>query len=448
VPALRHVVTRRLSNHLRAPLLRNAYALMSSTALSSGIGLVYWLLAARLLSPRTVGLGSATISGMTFLAGVASLGLTFVILRFLPVAGWSSRRLLLICYAATAGTAVVAAAVFIGGLSIWTPALQYLRAGIVPAALFVLTTAIWNVFRLQDDALAALRRSVWIPVENAAYALLKVLFLVVFAVLSPTYTILVSWAIPAAAGLIPINFMLFRRFIPAHIADSPPDAMPLRLRPILSFLTGTYAGSVFYLAWVGLLPVIVTQDLGARANAFFYPPWIITTSLAAFATSMQISLLVEGARDEARLEAYTRRALLASARILVPVVVVLLPAAPLVLFFFGHAYMQHGSDTLRLLALGLLPNAVVSIYMAGCQVLNRVLIIALLPAAECALVLTLSVALLPRAGTTGVGLAWMLTEATLAAGILLGPLRHLWWPHVPGSSGKDSNRPASASPNF
>ena len=40
---------------------------------------------------------------------------------------------------------------------------------------------------------------------------------------------------------------------------------------------------------------MVLQIAGARANAYFYLPWIIASSLRLFATNMSNSLVVEGA---------------------------------------------------------------------------------------------------------------------------------------------------------
>ena len=39
-----------LSAHLRTPLYRNSYALVANTIVTSGLGVLYWLVAARLFA--------------------------------------------------------------------------------------------------------------------------------------------------------------------------------------------------------------------------------------------------------------------------------------------------------------------------------------------------------------------------------------------------------------
>ena len=72
---------------LRSPehnLPRNSLFIMLNTFLGSGFGLVIWVAAARLYAPDQLGLGTAYLSTLTFLAGLAELGLGTAIIRFGP----------------------------------------------------------------------------------------------------------------------------------------------------------------------------------------------------------------------------------------------------------------------------------------------------------------------------------------------------------------------------
>ena len=60
---------------------------MLSAAATSGLGVLYWMLATRHYPAEVVGLNSAMISAMLFVAGVAQLSLVSVITCFLPRAG-------------------------------------------------------------------------------------------------------------------------------------------------------------------------------------------------------------------------------------------------------------------------------------------------------------------------------------------------------------------------
>ena len=49
---------------MRAPLTRNGYSLVASAGVTSALGLVYWVVAARLYTPAEVGVNAALLSTM------------------------------------------------------------------------------------------------------------------------------------------------------------------------------------------------------------------------------------------------------------------------------------------------------------------------------------------------------------------------------------------------
>src|SRR5688500_4226580 len=95
---------RRALTGWRTPQHRDGLALVLSSGLSSVIGLLYWVVAARLFTPDVVGVTNALISTMTLLGLAAQLNLGNALLRLVPVAERSARRLVLTCYAV--GTAL------------------------------------------------------------------------------------------------------------------------------------------------------------------------------------------------------------------------------------------------------------------------------------------------------------------------------------------------------
>ena len=89
---------------MRTPVYRNAYALMVSNGLTSGLGLVYWSICARAYPTEVMGASSAAISMMLFLSGAAQLNLRPALLRLLPESGerasWLVRRAYVLAVAA------------------------------------------------------------------------------------------------------------------------------------------------------------------------------------------------------------------------------------------------------------------------------------------------------------------------------------------------------------
>jgi O-antigen/teichoic acid export membrane protein len=177
--------------------------------------------------------------------------------------------------------------------------------------------------------------------------------------------------------------------------------------------------------------LLVLQEAGPRASAFFYPPWLIATSLSLLTTNMSVSLVVEGSFDRERLAMHTRQAVWHTARLLLPLAVVLVGAAPWILRVFGAEYAAAGDNLLRLLAIGLVPSSVCILSFGVARVQDRVRAIIANQALLAALVLTLSSVLLPSMGIDGVGVAWLVSQSGVA--LLL-----LWTQLLPALRGASS----------
>lgn len=406
-----------LVSHLRTPLYRNAYALLLTVVTTSGLGIVYWALAAHYYTAAAVGINSAAISGMMFVAGLAQRGLITVLTRFLPRAGRSTAKLVLYSYGVGVLTTLLVTPVFLLGISLWAPNLGSLTSDPVMIGWFLLASVAWCVFTLQDSTLTGLRQTHWVPVENTLYALVKLGLLVLLAQALPHYGVFASWTIPVALALIPVNLLLFLRLIPRHAAATKDNAEPIRPRQIAGYGVGNYVGGLFSLSVSTLLPVLVTARVGAAENAYFYLAWLVSTSMQLVGSNMTTSLTVEAAADQSKLRAYSRGVLLHMARLMVPAVLVVLVAAPYILHIFGKTYADEGSLLLRLLALSTLPGIINSLYLGVARVQKRIAGLIAVQAALSLLALIPSYFLLPVLGITAVGYV-VLASQTLVAGVL------------------------------
>lgn len=420
---LNGISIQQLQGHIATPLFRNGYALIASSVATSGLGLVYWVLAARYYSTEVVGLNSALLSAMAFLSVVAQMNLGGMLVRFVPRAGQVTTRLIGYAYLASVIAAVGVTLVFFAGLTLWAPALGILTHDAGLGIAFLFATATWCIFSLQDSALTALRRALVVPFENALFALLKIALLVLFAASLTQYGIFASWTIPVVLSLIPVNFLIFRRFVPRHIQTIGERAQSVQPRELLKYIGGNYLGAIFFQASTTLLPIIVIGRLDATANAYFYLPWTITNSLQMIALNMSTSFTVEAAREQSQLGHYGVRVLVHNLRMLVPLVALVVVGAPNLLGIFGGNYAAAGADALRLLALSVIPYSFISVYVGLERVRNRVSRIAVVQGARCSALLLLSFLLLPVVGIVAVGWVWLVTETLVGGFLLLTQLR-------------------------
>jgi O-antigen/teichoic acid export membrane protein len=417
-----HSLLQRVRTHVRSPLYRNSYALTISAGLTSLLGMGYWLLAARLYDADTVGANSAAVSAMMFLSGLAGLYLEGAFVRFIPAMRAAAPRFARVAYTVSGVAAITLTLVFLWGIDLWSPALGFLADNGWLAAWFVAGVAGWCIFVQQDGLLTGLRRTTWIPVENTVYALAKLVLLVALAPLQPRYGIFVSWVLPALLLLAPINWLIFRRLLPQHVAMAQPataPAAPITVSQIAAYVSGNYLGQLFSLAYIMLPPIMVLQVAGSAASAYFYLPWMIGGLLRLVAANMSTSLIVEASLDIGNTEQHFRRARLQTMRLVAPLTLFVVLAAPHLLHVFGPDYADEGSFLLRLLALATVPSAFISLYGGLLRIQNRIRPLVAVYALTAVLTLTLSALLLPVHGINGVGIAWLASQI-VAALVLYG----------------------------
>jgi O-antigen/teichoic acid export membrane protein len=417
--------TSRLRLHLRVPLYRSAYALTLSALGSAAVGTLYWALASRLYTAEIVGVSSAAVAALTFLSGVAGLYLDGALFRFLPRAGDMTGRLIAATFGVTIAAAVIASGVFLVGIDVWTPELSFARSsgwavlatigGIVTSCLLI----------LEDGALTGLRRASWVPLKNMGYNTAKIPLLALFASFVPKYGILLAWLIP---GFIfaPIVYLLSRRLVSIHRDLTRLRQEEIEARQVARYAAGNYVGYLCTLAYRTLPPLVVLHQAGARPSAFFYPPWLIAITLSLVMTNLSISLVVEGAFDPEQLARHTRQAAKQAARLLLPIAAVLFLTAPYLLRLFGAEYADHGSTLLRLLAVGLVPSSICILSFGLARVQDHVRTLILNQILLAALVLGLSMALIPSLGIAGVGVAWLAAQTAVAIPLFMLELRPVW----------------------
>ena len=405
-----------LRRELSVPLYRNAYALMANTAGNSILGLLYWVLAARTFPDAAVGRGNALISLMMLVSTFTQLNWSGALIRFLPRAGRSARRLLLTAYLMATGLAAVAAAAVMAYCHFARAPDDplYVSAGV--AVWFVVSTMAWSVFNLQDAALTGMRSAVWVPLENGLYGLVKLVLLVVVARTSLSDGVFASWTIPVIALLVPVNLLLFRRILPRH-ASAEPDAPPPGRRVLARYMAGDYAAQAFTQLSSTFLPVLVVSLLGAAQGAYYLPAQTAFAAMGMLATAITSSLVVEAARDEQATHRLARAMLRRICVLVLPAGAFVGLAAPWLLELFGSQYRAGATTVLQLMMLSLLPRVPVALYVTKCRLDNRTGTLALLQFTQAAVVIGGTAVFAPTAGLVAVGWSVLAAEVVPALAV-------------------------------
>jgi O-antigen/teichoic acid export membrane protein len=410
----------RLLRGWRTPQHRDGLALVLSSGLTSVLGLVFWIVAARLYDPATVGVNSTVLSAMTLLGTAAQLNLGNALLRFVPVAGRHARALVVGCYATALAAATLAGAVFAAGAPWWAPELYAVFGGSELLAFFTLATPVWAVFVMQDYVLPAIKQARLVPLENLVFSLLKIVFLAGAAALGLWTGLAVAWVLATA-----VIVLLVSAYLARVLPRAPRDAAPptVTARDVATFVRADYAGTVLLLAAVFGLPLAVLARLGPGAAAVYGIAWQIAYALYLVVNGMGQSLVAHVAADPDELETARRGMVHKAMALLLPASLAISAGAYPLMSLFGEHYAQEGTLLLVLLVLSAVPNVITWSTVWAARVRRDGRVLFGLPAAITAAVIGGSWFLMPVMGLAGTGVAWLGAQTVAAACILLARAR-------------------------
>jgi O-antigen/teichoic acid export membrane protein len=424
----------RLRGHLDDRLYRTGYYLIVGTGITSLLGVAFWALAARSYSAHEIGQNAAAISAMTLVSGVCSLGLSAVLIRYLPIAGTADKRLVWFTYGLTTLLSLAFGAIVAATSSIWSPTLDFLQEPVWLVG-FTLATAATTIFTLEDSVLTGLGAARWIPLENSLYSAAKLVLLVALSAALPQSGPFVAWNAPLLPAIVLVNLLIFRRLLPRYRSFGELDR-----RKVINMAAGNWGGNLFALVGNMYLPILVANQVNASQAAYFYVPWMVCISLQLVSINVITSLTVEAARDMSRLRQLTRQTLRHTMRLVAPLALLTALIAPLALLVFGQAYADAGTTLLRLLAIGSIPNVFVALGIGVARIEHKGLWVAVVQGAQVAIVLGGSALLLSGSGIEAVGFTWAGSQFLLAGALLVTILRPLL---LPGRLAGEQRRPTN-----
>ncbi len=409
-------------------LLRNSVYGMATTAATSALGYLYWIMAARVYPARDVGLGAALVAAMTLASSFSSLGFGATLVRLLPrrtaSRAWST--LLNAGLACGVATGLVAGLMTVLILPMTVHALADPWRRPLMTALLVCGVPLWTASTLLDAAFLSARAAGNILARNTVFSALKAPLLVAPLVVSPhgadgATVIVGSWVLATALALI-AGFVLLRRVKPDY------DPLAWRVGADIRVLRGSLAAQQLIdlggAAPLYLLPLLVTARLSPAQNAYFYTTWMIGGLFFAVSPAVASALFAEAAYvvGDKSVGTAARSALALSAALLGPVIVLMLLRGSLVLGLFGPAYPRYGTVLLALLVISAVPDAITNIYVGVGRGGARPSHAAALNLAMAATTLVLAWLLLPILGIAGAGWAWLAAQTAGSVAVGAGVL--------------------------
>ena len=329
-------------------LYRGSAILLANTAATSVLGFAFWTVAAHRYPAVSVGLFSGVTAAVSLLATVAALGLPNVMIRH--VAGIENPLELVamtVAAIATVGTLVCLAAVIALGPHL--PASLHVgqRGGmVVLVTVLVVVTAVSSVI---DAGLIAIRYSSLVLIKNLLGSLVKVGALLLLARFASS-GLLLAYGLGLTASTA-VSVVALARRLGGHWA--PAGSIRL-LRRYLSLTSANYLATVMGILPLTVVPVEVLVIRGAEQTARFAVAFLIVGFLNLIPSTVAQVLFAEASRRGASLREQLGRAVRGVYGLLLPALLIVVAAAPLLLSLFGAAYAAAATGCLRVLALSAL----------------------------------------------------------------------------------------------
>ena len=320
-------------------LVRNAGWMWMNVGLSSGLGLLGWVIAARFYPPREVGAVAAAVAVSNFIATAAALGLVETTIRHL--AGVENQRRFIARNCLLVGLAALA-----GGIVWWVVTHRLLESvGIGPwLVLGILcgSAAAMTVNVVTDGAIIAARRPALLLFENSVGGLMRLSAIALVSL--GALGLLLSWSLAAVAGVLVSLFVVFRLLGFRQSGEA-------RIPRAQAFAASNWVSGMASLVTPAITPLLVASSQGARAATWVAIPLLTVPLLTAIPALLARSLFAEASKSPTRLSQLFWKVLPRSLALTAVSSAVVAIAAPFVLGWFGPAYAAHSTTLLRLLAL-------------------------------------------------------------------------------------------------
>ena len=406
---------RKLKQVATTPLYSNAFYLMLNTTVMALCGFFFWMVVARFYTEAEVGFSSAIISAISLIAMISLVGLNTSLIRFLPH-GDKPQQLINSCYSLSSLISLVVAAIFIAGLSFWSPALVFIKQNAVFIAAFIIFALLWTLSSLVDSTFIARRRAGFVLFKNTIYSVLKIPLPILFVLFFRTFGIVASWGI-ATAVAVAVALLLFLPKVQNDYKPVPTVKLGL-IKDMWRYSAGNYLTNLLSASPGFILPLMVINLLGAEQNAYFYIAWMIASLLSAIPGAISQSLFAEGSHFEDKLRENVIKSLKFTFLLLVPAVIILILVGKWLLLAFGTGYSSNALKLLWILSLSSLPLAINHLYTSILRVEGRIKELIAIWGFIALSVLLASYLIMPATGIVSIGYAWLGARAIVAIYIL------------------------------
>lgn len=348
-------------------IIANTGALIGTTAVNTGLGFIYWWVAARRFPAAEVGLASTAISAIGLIGTIGALGLGTLLLGELSRQRDRAASLISAALLVTGGVGALLGLAFAFGAPLLSAELRPFARGAGPA-LLALGAGLTAATMVLDQALIGLLRGGWQFWRNALFSAGKLLALLALAFtlpLSGGVTVYGTWVFGFVVSLVVLG---------AGARHSLAQSFPPHWRLLRGLGPSALRHHVLNLVLLVpslTIPLVVTTMLSTTTTAYFNIAWLLAGMVSVAPVAATTVLYAVGSAEPEELARKVRFTLRLAVGSAVAAYAVVLFGAELGLSVFGSAYAAQSAAPLRILAFGVFPLIVREHYVTISRVHQR-----------------------------------------------------------------------------
>ncbi len=308
-------------------------------------------------------------------------------------------------------TSIFISIFFLVFLKTFSPKLLFVRENIIFSLLFILFIVFSSLNTISENVFIAYRSSKFVLIKNTISSIVK-LILPIFLVALGAYGIVVSMGIAMAiAFLVSLVFLILRfNYLPKPIIDRS------IVKRMTKFSLGNYIAGFIGGLPAMVLPILITNSIGAKFSAYFYLDIMIANLLYIIPMATSQALFAEGSYSETELKMKLKKAIKIISLLLAPAILVTFLFGNYILLAFGKEYSDEGFILLKYLSIS---GILVSINVIASVILNikhKIKLLVLLSFITNTIIILLSIILIKISslGLVGVGIGWIVGIGTTA----------------------------------
>ena len=391
-------------------LLRNSIYLMLSTGVTAVFGFFFWIINARLYSDEQVGLAATLISIMTLISSFSILGLGNGLIRYLPTSERKDKKINT-SFTLVALMSILISVIYLIFLKIFSPKLLLVRENIIFSLLFIIFAAFSSLNIISENVFIAYRSSKLVLIRNIISSIAK-LILPIFFVTLGAYGIFMSVGI---ALTIAFSFSLMFLISKFNFLFKPSINKDV-VKKMTKFSLGNYIAGFIGGLPVMVIPILITNSLGAEFSAYFYMAMMIANLLYVISSATSQALFAEGSYGETGLKVYLKKAIKIISIIIIPAIIIISLFGNNILLAFGKKYSDEGFTLLKFFSISAI---FVSMNTIGSVILNikhKIGLMILLNLLNTTIILSIIIILMKMNlfRVVDIGVAWNIGHGTTA----------------------------------